>query len=238
MPQEWAEAQYNLGLDLGDLAKLSGGPRAAGLLGEAAAAFKCALEVRGREQQPQKWAGTEHCLGITLCEQARLSGGPQAPGLLSEGVAALDLALEAYAHEQLPQQWALAKGQLGGVLQMYFAMNEFRVGRVQLHRLMREKHIAEDSQFVVLIHVLEILCDRALGEEGPAGEALDTLVAHIERQPEPFRIPPFSWLRGAVEQSKVEAVVASRDFMIAVLDAVSKEDRQGVLDALRRVQTK
>jgi hypothetical protein len=118
-------------------------------------------------------------------------------------------------------------------------MGEFRAGLEQLRPLMKEKRLSDAPQSVALVHVLEVLHHRALGEGDRAAEARDALVVHIERQPESFRIPgDFSTLRTAVERSKVEAVIASRNFLLAFLDAVSKGNRQEILQGLRRLSVK
>jgi hypothetical protein len=231
--------QNNLGATLRDLAGRTEGTRSAQLLSEAVAAYRLALEVRTRDRLPQDWAGTQNNLGNTLRDLALRAEEPRAAQLLSEAVAAYRLALEVYTRDQLPQQWAATQRNLGNALQLYFAMNEFRAGLEPLRPLMKEKRLSDAPQSVALVHVLEVLHHRALGEADRAAEALDALVAHIERQPESFRIPgAFPELRTVVEQSKVKAVGDSRNFLLAFLDAVSKENRQEILQGLRRLPVK
>jgi hypothetical protein len=45
-------------------------------------------------------------------------------------------------------------------------------------------------------------------------------------------------LRTVVEQSQVKAVTASRNFLLAFLDAASKANRQEILQGLRRLLVK
>jgi hypothetical protein len=239
LPQDWATIQNNLGAALSGLADQTEGPRAAQRLDEAVAAFRQALEVRTRDGLPQQWATTQNNLGLALSGLALRTEGPRAARLLTESVAAFRLALEVYARDRLPQQWATTQNNLRTALQEYFAMNEFRAGLEQFRPLMKERCLSDAPQSVALVHVLEVLHHRALGEVDRAAEALGALVAHIERQPESFRIPGlFPVLRGVVERSEVEAVIDSRDFLLAFLDAVSKANRQEILQGLRRLPPK
>jgi tetratricopeptide (TPR) repeat protein len=239
LPQDWAGTQDNLGTALRHFASRSAGPRAATLLDEAIAAYRSALAVRTREQLPQDWARTQNNLGTALSDLASRSAGPRAATLLDEAVAAYRSALTVFTRKQLPQHWARTQNNLRLTLQTYFAANQFRAGLKQLDRLRQEKAFADDPRFVFLVDVLRVTCYEALAEEARVNEALDALIVHVERQAETFRIPwSFSRLRGVVEQSKLEAIVANRGFLLAFLDAVSKENRQGVLEGLRRLRKK
>jgi len=126
--------------------------------------------------------------------------------------------LQVRTRDQLPQNWATTQNNLGNALQMYFQVNEFRAGLEQFGRLMKEKSFADDPRLVSLVQVLRVMCQKALAEEAQATEALGALIVHLEQQAAPFRIDwSFSWLRGIVEQSKVEAIVANRKFLLAFL---------------------
>jgi tetratricopeptide (TPR) repeat protein len=239
LPQAWAATQNNLGAALGELAGRTEGPRVAELRSEAVAAYRLALEVYTRDQLPQEWATTQNNLGAALCGLASSTGGPRSAELLTEAVAAFRLALEVRTRDQLPQDWAMTQNNLGIALQIYFAMNEFRAGLEQFRQLMKEKRLSDAPESVALVHVLEVLHHRALGEGDRAAEALDALIVHIKRQPDSFRIPgAFSELRTVVERSKVKAVIDSRNFLLAFLDAASKENRQEILQGLRRLPIK
>ncbi len=237
LPQQWARTQNNLGNALGDLDDRSEGPRAAELLSEAVEAFRSALQVHTREQLPQDWAMTQNNLGNALGDLADRSEGPRAAELLDQAVDAYRSALKVYTREQLPQHWARTQNNLGNALQMYFQVNEFRAGLEQFGRLMREKGFADDPRLVSLVKVLRVMCQKALAEEAQATEALDALIVHVEQQAEPFRIAwSFSRLRGIVEQSKVEAIVANRKFLLGFLDAASGKSRDEVLAVLKRLR--
>jgi hypothetical protein len=124
-------------------------------------------------------------------------------------------------------------------LQTYLAANQFRAGLEQLGRLREEKTFADDPRLVFMVDVLRVTCYKALAEEARVNEALDALIAHVERQAEPFRIPwSFSQLRGVVQQSKVENIVINQRFLLAFLDAVSEESPKRILDGLRRLRKK
>ena len=196
-----------------------------------------ALKVYTREQLPQDWARTQNNLGNALGDLADRSEGPRAAQLLDQAVEAFRSALKVRTREQLPQKWAMTQNNLGNALQMYFQVNEFRAGLEQFGRLMREKGFADDPRLVSLVKVLRVMCQKALAEEAQATEALDALIVHVEQQAEPFRIAwSFSRLRGIVEQSKVEAIVANRKFLLAFLDAASGRSRDEVLAALKRLR--
>ena len=229
--------QNNLGNALGNLASRSEGPRATELLDQAVEAYRSALKVRTREQLPQEWATTQNNLGNALCNLASRSEGPRATELLDQAVEAYRSALKVRTREQLPQDWAMTQNNLGIALQMYFQVSEFRAGLEQLGRLMSDKGFQDDTRLVYLVNVLRVMCHKALAEEAQASKALDALIAHVEQQAEPFR---FAWslsgLRRIVEQSKVEAIVANRKFLLAFLDAVSAKSRHEVLAALKRLR--
>jgi tetratricopeptide (TPR) repeat protein len=232
-------AQNNLGIALRDLAGRTEGPRAAELLSGAVAAYRQALEVYTRGQLPQDWAMTQYNLGNALGDLAERTEGPRSAELLTGAVAAYRQALEVYTRDRLPQQWAAIQSNLRITLKMYFGMNQFRTGLEQFRQLVRENCLSDAPQSVALVHVLEVLHHRALGEGDQAVEALNALVVHVERQPESFRIPGgFPELRAVVVQSKVKTVIDSRDFLLAFLDAVSKANRQEILQGLRRLPAK
>ena len=55
-----------------------------GLLGQAVAAYRSALEVYTREQLPQDWAATQSNLGNALKEQGIRTDGAEATELLAQ----------------------------------------------------------------------------------------------------------------------------------------------------------
>src|SRR5271157_3298345 len=179
---------------------------------------------------------TQNNLGVTLDDLASRSEGPRAAELLNQAVEACRSALQVYTGQQLPQDWAMTQNNLGITLQMYFQVSEFRAGLEQLGRLMSEKGFPDDPRLVSLVHVLTVMCHKALAEEAQATEALHALIAHIEQQAEPFHIAwSFSRLRRVVEQSKVETIVANRKFLLGLLDAASGQSRNEVLASLKRL---
>jgi tetratricopeptide (TPR) repeat protein len=239
LPEDWALTQYNLGSTLRDLAVRSMRQQGAELLTEAITAYKFALQVYTRDTRPQQWAATQNNLGNAFRSLVgRESDSRRAADLLGEAVTAYKLALQAFTRDQLPQEWTETQNNLGIALQMYFAMEEFRTGLEQLDRLIEEKRLLDDPHFVALVYMLKILCHRGLGEDGHAADALNTLITYTERQPKSFRIfGLFAPLRRTVEKSKKQGVAASdrRNFLLDFLDAVSKENREGIVQSLRRL---
>jgi hypothetical protein len=76
-----------------------------------------------------------------------------------------------------------------------------------------------------------------LGEGVRSSEALDSLIAHIERQPHVFHLGwTFSELRRKVALSNDDGVAASREFFLGLLDAVSGTNREEILTGLKRMK--
>ena len=116
-PQDWAEAQHNLGLVLQELGIRSSGEQSAQYLAQSVAAYRSALEVRTREQLPQDWAMTQNNLGAVLQELGTGSSGGQSAEYLTQSVAAYRSALEVRTREQLPQDRDMTQNNLGAALQ-------------------------------------------------------------------------------------------------------------------------
>ncbi len=109
-PDDWAQAQNNLGNALQRL-----GERRAGIkiLSQAAVAYRSALEIRTREHAPERWAATQNNLGNTLQIL-----GLREPGTtsLSNAVEAYEAALSVSTQERSPLDWAQTQSNLGGAL--------------------------------------------------------------------------------------------------------------------------
>jgi tetratricopeptide (TPR) repeat protein len=116
LPQNWANAENNLGVAFADEAARVNGSQAADLLTKAEEAFQAALEVRTRENLPQDWANTEDNLAAALESQAEHSGGAKAFDLLTRAVAAYRAVLEVYTQADLPQDWATTQQNLAVAL--------------------------------------------------------------------------------------------------------------------------
>ena len=115
-PNDWAFTQNNLGNALWQLAKQQSGSETARLFGEAAVAYRAALDVYKRYQLPQKWAMVQNNLGNVLILQARQSQRSENARLLNEAIIAFHAALEVYTAVQNPEDWANAQSSLGVVL--------------------------------------------------------------------------------------------------------------------------
>jgi hypothetical protein len=116
-PTDWAAAQNGIGNTLKEQASSAEGPEAVRLFGEAAAAYRRALQVFTRDSMPQDWATTQHNLGYVLQEQGVRTNGAEAARLLSDAVAAYKHALQIRTREQLPLHWAMTQNDLGNALQ-------------------------------------------------------------------------------------------------------------------------
>jgi tetratricopeptide (TPR) repeat protein len=114
---EWATTQNSIGNTLKEQATSVEGPEAVRLFGEAAAAYRRALQVFTRDSAPQDWATTQHSLGYVLQEQGVRTSGPESAQLLSDAIAAYKQALEIRTREQLPLHWAMTQNDLGNALQ-------------------------------------------------------------------------------------------------------------------------
>ncbi len=94
----------------------TGGAAGPGLLAEAVAAYRAALDVYTSETLPLQWAMTQNNLGNALQKQGVRTGGAAGVELLAEAVVAYRAALEVYACETLSLQWATAQNGLGTAL--------------------------------------------------------------------------------------------------------------------------
>jgi tetratricopeptide (TPR) repeat protein len=87
-----------------------------GLLAQAVAAYRSALEVYTRDTFPQDWATTQNNLGNALRDQAGRTSGQAGADLLAQAVAAYRSALEVRTRATLPQDWATTQNNLAKAL--------------------------------------------------------------------------------------------------------------------------
>jgi tetratricopeptide (TPR) repeat protein len=237
-PEFWASIQSNLGINLSQSARRTEGPKAVELLKESIAAHHLGLEVFTRDKHRIEWASTQHNLGNALRDLADKTEGSQVAELLKQAVASYRLGLEVRRKDYpRARDRASTRRNLGRTLERFFLHREYRPGLEQLKALEHEKDLADDPQFLSLVYLLKVLCHEALAERDRASEALDSFIAHVERQPEGFRIEwDLSLLRRVSEQSNSQTIVARRRFLLGLLDAVSKGSRDDILAGLRRLR--
>lgn len=108
--------QNNLGVALAGQGTRTEGAAGAGLLAEATAAYRAALEVRTRSEHPAAWAGTQDNLGLTLADQAGRTEGAAGAVLFNCAVGAHRAALEVLTRAAHPVDWAMAQNNLGNAL--------------------------------------------------------------------------------------------------------------------------
>ena len=108
--------QNNLGNAFWRQGLRSEGAKATEVLAQAVTAYRCALEVRTREQLPQGWAATQNNLGCALQDQAARIEGPKGAELLAQAVAACRSALEVFTKADQPQDWARTQHNLAAAL--------------------------------------------------------------------------------------------------------------------------
>lgn len=109
-PNEWAEAQNELGIVLGNTDQYD----------EAEKAYHAALEVRTRESTPVEWAKTQNNLANVLSKQGdrerRNNKLEKAVDIYNSAVAAYRAAIDVYANENRPIDWSVTTSNLGNTL--------------------------------------------------------------------------------------------------------------------------
>ena len=116
-PLHWAETHSNRGATLYHLALRESDPhRVVAVLGEAADAFRQALEEITRERSPLKWAGIKDNLGLVLSTTAERTG-ETAP--LDQAISAFEEALSERTRERVPLEWASSTNNLANAWYRY-----------------------------------------------------------------------------------------------------------------------
>src|SRR5262249_56412525 len=98
--------QNNLGAALARLGEREGGAAGARHLGEAAAAYRRALEVRTRDHLSQQWAATQNNLGAALARLGEREGGAAGARHLVDAAAAFRGAPAGYTRANLTPERA------------------------------------------------------------------------------------------------------------------------------------
>jgi hypothetical protein len=117
-PEEWANAQCNLGNVLRHQAELTEAEERAALLARAVSAYRLALKVLTRADAPDAWAMTHNNLGNALSDQAELEQGAGVLTLLGQAASAHQAALSVYTRAYMPVEWA---GTQLNLAQVFFA---------------------------------------------------------------------------------------------------------------------
>lgn len=102
-PEKWGNAQVKLGSALRSRGALPGVEDRPRWFGEAAAAYRAALEVRSRVVDPEAWAEANNELAATLIPHADFVDPAERPVVLREAVAAMKRCLEVWTAESKPE---------------------------------------------------------------------------------------------------------------------------------------
>ncbi|MEZ5856670.1 MAG: hypothetical protein R3D67_18705 [Hyphomicrobiaceae bacterium] len=137
--EQWAEAQFNLGLALLGLGEQGG---VATHLEQAVDAFKQAIEAMPRIRMPQRWALAQMNLGNALAALGERDG--QDTSRLRQAIAAYGVALEELVRESDPLKWAITQMNLGSAL--------IRLGEIEDKR---RNWLAAASALVPALEVFE-----------------------------------------------------------------------------------
>ena len=131
VPLLWAIAQNNLGTALESRGWYGGeGVSQTGLLEEAVAAHRAALEEFTRERVPLLWAMAQIDLGSALSTLGKWEG-KSGTGRLEEAVAAYRAALNEFTRERVPLNWAKTQYSLGVALE---SLGELESGTARLEQ--------------------------------------------------------------------------------------------------------
>jgi tetratricopeptide (TPR) repeat protein len=247
--EDWASTQYNLGNSLLDLGERTTGETRAGYLKGAVNAYRSALTIRMLKDSPQSWLKTQRDLALTYVALKDLGAAADA---LAEILQAFPDNREAYYNSvaiyhqmlfdyekafKLSQQW-LTRHPDDTAVQFIFAENHLTTGRFaeglqNIRGLLARPEVTADAR--ASLHIIEIACLLALNHPDQATAALDTLMLEVADQPAAFKV---SWgnsgTRHYIEQN--DALSARRPWLGALFDAVSGENRDAVLKALREVR--
>ena len=96
---------------------------------------------------------------------------------------------------------------------------------------------ADDKEVTYVLYVLKAVLHLALSERALSAGALDKLTAFVEQQQRVFHVAwPFTSLRENLSKSTNDRVAANREFLLALLDAASAQDRDEILTRLKRLR--
>ena len=116
-------------------------------------------------------------------------------------------------------------------------MGGFPAGLEQVDRLSQAEGIRDDPVAQASLRTLAIVCHVATHQDAEAGRAFASLVTLVERQPPDFHLV-WDWqpLRSYLKETEINHVKAHRQVLLQLLDAVSRDKRQAILDGLKDVQ--
>jgi hypothetical protein len=237
MPLLWARTQNNLGDALKEQGTRRDGDAGAKLLAQAADAHRLALKVYTRVDFPEDWGITQHNLGSALATLGARTEGDTGAKLLVEATDAFRSALNFYTREQAPQNWVLTQKNLGITLQLLAVRHGFPRCLELVGELINDHGIRNDPATQSSLLALAVACHAASGDEAAARRTLSNLLALIDHQPDNFHLV-WNWgpLQEAVAKADAKAVKAYRKPLLRLLDAVSRDKRQAILDGLKEVQ--
>jgi tetratricopeptide (TPR) repeat protein len=231
LPQDWAMIQNNLGNALWTFGERQGGGEGTRHLAGAVEAYRQALAVFTPAELPQYWATTQNNLGSALRSLGEREGGAEGLRRLAEAVEAYRQALGIRTRADLPQDWATTQNNLGDALQTLVRRHRFTRGLEQIGRLSKADGLRDDPVAQASLKALAVFALTARAQHAESERALGELVVMVERQPDDFRLVwDWSTLRTFLAESKDPAIVARRDGLSKLLDALEPgRDRKTLL---------
>jgi tetratricopeptide (TPR) repeat protein len=170
-PQEWAQAQCGIAINLADLGLHGAGPQG---LHDAVAILNDVLMVRTRAQMPHEWAVTQVTLGEALEKL-----GEQDPGAtyFAEAIAAEKSALEVLQPGEDQDFWSEAQRALGaalsGVAERNNSIDDFKHGIAAMRAGATNKVRERDPQAWLRIQSILVMSLDQLGQLEWRQESLD-----------------------------------------------------------------
>jgi hypothetical protein len=156
---------------------------------------------------------------------------------LEEAIPAFLQALTVFTRADLPRQWRVTQINLGRVLQLQIRLDGFSTGLEQVSRLLQADGLRDDPAAQASLRTLAIVCDAATERNADASRDFAALVALIKQQPDDFHLVwDWSQLRSLITVSDALGAKAHRQALLDLLDAVSRNNRQPILDGLTELE--
>ena len=250
LPQDWAMTQNNLGTALSDQGIRTGGAEGRRLLAEAVAAYRAALEVRTLEAIPPQWAQTQNNLAEAYLNLEDLANAAESYAnvlrVYPDYAKAYQTASFLY-HEKLfaftkafalNQQWLERHpddiSALSDFAEKHFTVGRFAEGETRLSALLANPDLKPKSS--IALRVLKIATLEALNKNQSVPSEIEKLRAAIAKQPEDFKV---SWTFDGTKHfiGHDERLAASRAWLLDLIAALEKEDRNSILVALDTVRS-
>jgi hypothetical protein len=166
-----------------------------------------------------------------------MQGGADGARRLAEAVEAHQQALTVFTRGNLPRDWAITQYNLGITLQIQLVLAGFPSGLEQVARLLQADGIRNDPVAQASLGTLALVCHVAADQDAEASRDFASLVALVGRQPDDFRLV-WNWapLRELLAESKEPSIVARREGLQKLIDAVDRDNKAAILAGLKEVQ--